>query len=59
MCASQGRIARHGLEGFMPPSQQKYSPLLANEMKPISPFGLGLMFFARFVSKKLFKLYYI
>jgi len=22
-------------------------------LKPISPFGLGLMFFARFVSKKI------
>jgi len=27
--------------------KQKYSP--PNEMKPISSFGLGLMFFARFV----------
>jgi len=36
--------------GLSPPNQ-KYSPL--NEMKPIRPFGLGLMFYARFVSKKL------
>jgi len=38
--------------GFKPPPpKQKYSP--PNEMKPNSPFGLGLMFFARFVSKQI------
>jgi len=34
-------VARHGLGGKWPPSPP-------NEMKPISPFGLGLMFFDRF-----------
>jgi len=37
---AQERVARHGLG----PPKQRYSPL--NEMKPISPFGIGLMFFA-------------
>jgi len=40
-----------GLGGGLNPPKQKYSP--PNEMKPIGPFGLGLMFFARFVSKEL------
>jgi len=36
--------------GFKP-LKQIYSP--PNEMKPISPFGLELIVFAKFVSKKL------
>jgi len=49
--AAAGRdVARHGLGGgSLAPPKQKYSP---NEMKPISPVGLGLKFFARFVLKK-------
>jgi len=42
-----------GLGGLKPP-KEKYSP--PNEMKPINPFWLGLMFFARFVSKKMNRL---
>jgi len=39
-----------GLGGLnLSPPKQKYSP--PNKMKPISPFGLGLIFFARYVSK--------
>jgi len=37
-------LARHGLGG----PKQKYSPPPKTKMKPINPFGLGLMFFARF-----------
>jgi len=44
-------IARHGLGGLSPPPpKQKYSPP-PKGMKPRNPFGLGLMFFARFASK--------
>jgi len=44
-----------GLSGLKP-YKQKYCP--PNEMKPISLFGLGLMFFATFVSK-IFRNYII
>jgi len=44
-------VARHGLGGLKPP-KHKYSPP-PNEMKLNSPFGLGLMFFAKFFSTKL------
>jgi len=43
-------IARHGFGRGLNPPIQKYSP--QNKMTPISLFGLGLMFFARCVSKK-------
>jgi len=43
-------LARHGL-GRLTPPQKNVAP--SNEMNPVSPFGLGLMFFARLVSKKL------
>jgi len=36
-------------EGLAPPNKNIAAP---NEMKPISPFELRLMFFARFVLKK-------
>jgi len=38
-------LARHIIRGLNP---QK-NIALPNEMKPISSFGLGIMFFARFV----------
>jgi len=41
-----------GLGGLSPPPQTK-NIATPNKMKPISPFGLGLMFYARFVSKIL------
>jgi len=50
-------VARHGLVGggWLKPPKQKYSP--PNEMKPISPFGLGLLFFSRFVSTNLINVF--
>jgi len=38
--------------GLSPPNKHIAPP---NEMKPICPYGLGLMFFAKFVSIKLIK----
>jgi len=42
-------VAMHGLWGGWSPPPNIAPP---NKMKPICPFGLGLMFFARFFSKK-------
>jgi len=47
----QGRIQEWAW-GLNPPLSNKNIAPPPNEMKPISTFGLGLMFFARFVSKK-------
>jgi len=47
----EGRdVARYGLA---PPPTHKNIVCPSNEMKPISSFGLRLMFSARFVSKEL------
>jgi len=40
-------VARHELGGGLKPSNKNITP--PNEIKPISPFGLGLIFSARFV----------
>jgi len=42
----------HFLFWGLKPPKHKYCPL-PNEMKPVSFFGLGLMFFARFASKQI------
>jgi len=41
-------IARHVLEGGGGLSHPNQNIALPNKMKPISPFGKGLIFFARF-----------
>jgi len=38
-------VAWHGLGGGLSAPKHKYIPPPQNEMKPISPFGFGLMFF--------------
>jgi len=41
-------VARHGVGGGLKPPNKNIAP--PNKMKPISSFGLWLLFFARFVS---------
>jgi len=45
MSSLQGRNQARAWGGLEPPQKNIAPP---NEMKPISPFGLALMFFARF-----------
>jgi len=44
-------VAKHGLWGANSPYPPNKTIAPSKEMKPINPFGLGFMFFARFVSK--------
>jgi len=46
----QGRSQAWAWGAYAPSNKNTPPP---DEMKPIIPFGLGLMFFARFDSKKL------